>query len=84
DTSDEEDSDDPDGHVHDEDPGFEEKPFRERVREIGGAFEKHLKFVSDGLRAVARAAADPAAAKWDILAEMLEAGLSVNGHQPFA
>lgn len=78
DTSDDEDSDGADPQARDEDPGFEEKPFKERIREIQDNFEKHLKFVSDGLRAVSRATGDPAAAKWDILAEMLEAGLGAN------
>ena len=84
DTSDEEDSDDADGGAQYGDPGFDEKPFMEKIREIHGAFEKHLKFASEGLRAVARATGDPAAAKWDLLAEMLEAGLSANRYHPFA
>lgn len=83
DTSDE-DSEDPDEHAHEGDPGLEEKPFGERVGEVQSAFEKHLKFVGDGLRAVARATGDPAAAKWDILAEMLEGGMGANGHRSFA
>lgn len=83
DTSDD-DSDDPDGHADEGSLGFEDKPFTERIKEIQGDFEKHLKFVSDGLRAVSRATGEPAAAKWDILAEMLEAGLGANGHPSFA
>ena len=83
DTSDDEDSDNPDGDAHDVHSGSEEKPFRDKIRDIQGSFEKHLKFVSDGLRAVARATGDPAAAKWDMLAEMLEGGLSGNRNSNF-
>lgn len=39
---------------------------------IRADFDRHLRFIAGGLRGVARASADPAAAKWDLLAEMLE------------
>ena len=38
-------------------------------------FDKHLRFICGGLRAVARATSDVASAKWDMLAEALEDGL---------
>ncbi|KUI52558.1 Gamma-tubulin complex component 5 [Cytospora mali] len=42
---------------------------------IRADFYRHLRFISGGLRGVARASTDAAASKWDILAEMLEMGL---------
>jgi len=51
-----------------------ETSFGVTLRDINAAYEKHLKFVTDGLRSVARATGDAAAMKWDILAQMLEAG----------
>lgn len=38
-------------------------------------FERNLRFIAGGLRGVARASAEKAAAKWDVLAEMLEMGI---------
>ncbi|CRK35580.1 hypothetical protein BN1708_001226, partial [Verticillium longisporum] len=40
-----------------------------------GDLERHLRFICGGLRGVARASSDEAAAKWDMLAEMLESGV---------
>lgn len=46
------------------------------LREISSSLERHLRFITGGLRGVARASGDgPAAVKWDSLAEMLEAGV---------
>ncbi|KAK4043463.1 Spc98 family-domain-containing protein [Parachaetomium inaequale] len=45
------------------------------LRELHGEFERHLRFVAGGLRGVARASKEEAAAKWDLLAEMLEVGI---------
>lgn len=38
-------------------------------------FERHLRFIAGGLRGVARASTEKAAAKWDVLAEMFEMGI---------
>ncbi|GAB1314200.1 hypothetical protein MFIFM68171_04410 [Madurella fahalii] len=76
-----------DGEEEDEDEGYlvkgtkggaagdEGRPYSVRLREMHGDFERHLRFVAGGLRAVARASRDEAAGKWDLLAEMLEVGI---------
>lgn len=51
------------------------KPYALVLKELEEDFENHLRFVTSGLRSVARAAKEDAAAKWDLLAEMLEAGI---------
>ena len=51
------------------------KPYAAALRELHADFERHLRFVAGGLRGVARASKDEAAAKWDLLAEMLEVGI---------
>lgn len=56
-----------------------DKPYLEVLRGIHADYEKHLRFISGGLRGVARATRGHAAPKWDILAEMLE--MSVNDHR---
>ena len=45
------------------------------LRGINSDYERHLRFITEGLRGVSRASNDPAAAKWDMLAEMLTTGL---------
>ncbi|KAK0626992.1 Spc98 family-domain-containing protein [Immersiella caudata] len=45
------------------------------LKDLHADFERHLRFVAGGLRAVARASRDEAAVKWDLLAEMLEVGI---------
>lgn len=55
--------------------GEEGLPYSARLREMHGDFERHLRFVAGGLRAVARASRDEVAGKWDLLAEMLEVGI---------
>ncbi|OTA61198.1 hypothetical protein K449DRAFT_371231 [Hypoxylon sp. EC38] len=52
-----------------------ERSFAEVLREIRAEFDRNLKFISSGLRGVARASGDTAAGKWDTLAEMLEVGI---------
>ncbi|KAL2266425.1 hypothetical protein VTJ83DRAFT_5777 [Remersonia thermophila] len=47
------------------------------LREVHAEFERLLKVVAAGLRGVARASKEEAAAKWDLLAEMLEAGIKM-------
>ncbi|AEO56261.1 hypothetical protein MYCTH_2300990 [Thermothelomyces thermophilus ATCC 42464] len=80
---------DEDGDVDDEDEGGlaaqwmvgkkggsdEGKPHAVVLKELEADFERHLRFVTSGLRGVARASKEEAAAKWDLLAEMLEAGI---------
>lgn len=53
-----------------------EKTYGETLRSMNDEFEKHLRFLSGGLRGVARATRTPAAGKWDTLAEMLEVGIN--------
>lgn len=45
------------------------------LRETAADFERHLRFICGGLRSVARASSSAHAAKWDILADMLQAGV---------
>ncbi|KAK3945174.1 Spc98 family-domain-containing protein [Diplogelasinospora grovesii] len=53
-----------------------DKSYAQVLREIHTDFERHLRFVTGGLRGVARASRDEGAAgKWDLLAEMLEVGI---------
>ncbi|KAI1075287.1 Spc98 family-domain-containing protein [Whalleya microplaca] len=52
-----------------------EKSYAEVLREVRLDFDRHLKFITSGLRGVARASGDAAAGKWDTLAEMLEVGI---------
>lgn len=52
-----------------------QQTYAEAVSEIRADFDRHLRFIAGGLRGVARASADAAATKWDILAEMLEMGI---------
>ncbi|KAL7625499.1 hypothetical protein AAE478_004719 [Parahypoxylon ruwenzoriense] len=52
-----------------------EKAFAETLSEIRADFDRHLKFISSGLRGVARASGNAAAGKWDTLAEMFEVGI---------
>ncbi|KAI0129226.1 Spc98 family-domain-containing protein [Hypoxylon sp. NC0597] len=52
-----------------------ERTFAEVLSEIRAEFDRNLKFISSGLRGVARASGDTAAGKWDTLAEMLEVGI---------
>ncbi|KAI1437484.1 Spc98 family-domain-containing protein [Xylaria sp. CBS 124048] len=52
-----------------------EIPYDQVLGEIRSDFDRHLKFICGGLRGVARASGSEAASKWDILAEMLEAGV---------
>ncbi|ORY71667.1 Spc98 family-domain-containing protein [Pseudomassariella vexata] len=51
-----------------------DRTYLEVLREIRRDFDKHLRFISGGLKGVARASGDAAARKWDTLAEMFEVG----------
>jgi len=52
------------------------RSYMETLRGINSDFERHIRFVSGGLRGVARASGDAAAAgKWDVLADLLETGM---------
>jgi gamma-tubulin complex component 5 len=53
------------------------RSYMDILRGIRAGFERNLKFITAGLRGVARATSDPASAKWDMLAEMLETGTRV-------
>lgn len=53
-----------------------DKPYLEVLNGIHADYEKHLRFITGGLRGVARATRGHAAGKWDILAEMLEMGIT--------
>ncbi|KPM38369.1 hypothetical protein AK830_g8188 [Neonectria ditissima] len=50
------------------------KPYVSVLREIKVDCDRHLRFICEGLRSVARATSDAQSAKWDILAEMLQTG----------
>ncbi|KAI0398192.1 Spc98 family-domain-containing protein [Xylariaceae sp. FL0594] len=52
-----------------------EMDFQQVLGEIQTGYDRHLKFICGGLRGVARASGSDVASKWDILAEMLEAGI---------
>lgn len=52
-----------------------QQTYAEVVSGARADFDRHLRFITGGLRGVARASADAAAAKWDMLAEMLEMGI---------
>ncbi|KAL1848684.1 hypothetical protein VTK73DRAFT_10092 [Phialemonium thermophilum] len=56
-------------------PSETQRPFLDVLRDISSDYEKHLRFITSGLRGVARATQDPAANSWDTLAEMLEMGI---------
>lgn len=49
--------------------------FGEVLGSVMADFERHLRFIAGGLRGVARASTEQAAAKWDVLAEMFEMGI---------
>lgn len=51
-----------------------EKSYAALLRQIKADFDRHLRFMCEGLRSVARASSDSRSAKWDILAEMLQSG----------
>ncbi|KAM0324087.1 hypothetical protein ACHAQA_008277 [Verticillium albo-atrum] len=71
--SDEEDEDD---HPHPTaESSAQDETYAEALAAIDGDLERHLRFICGGLRGVARASSDEAAAKWDMLAEMLESGV---------
>jgi gamma-tubulin complex component 5 len=53
--------------------------YGETLKTIHADLERHLRFISGGLRGVARATRSPAASKWNILAEMLEGDISDKG-----
>ncbi|PKS10803.1 hypothetical protein jhhlp_002560 [Lomentospora prolificans] len=77
DSSDDDDEDDEDAHIdHDGHGRHDVRSFKETVLTLHSSFDKHLRFVTEGLRAVARATGDTAASKWYILAEMLETGIT--------
>ncbi|KAJ2894319.1 Gamma-tubulin complex component 5 [Zalerion maritima] len=52
-----------------------EQPYLEVLKDIHNDFDRHIRFIISGLRAVARASSEGASSRWDLLAEMLETGL---------
>lgn len=56
-----------------------EKSYTAVLRQIKADFDRHLRFMFEGLRSVARASSDSRSAKWDILAEMLQSGSQDEG-----
>lgn len=53
----------------------EQQTYVEVLGSVRADFERHLRFIAGGLRGVARASTEKAAAKWDVLAEMFEMGI---------
>lgn len=51
-----------------------EKSYTAVLGQIKADFDRHLRFMCEGLRSVARASSDNRSAKYDILAEMLRSG----------
>ncbi|EGS17244.1 uncharacterized protein CTHT_0065630 [Thermochaetoides thermophila DSM 1495] len=58
----------------------EGKSYGAMLRDSQKEFERLLRFVAAALRGTARASKDEAASKWDMLAEMLEAGIKESMH----
>lgn len=50
------------------------KPYQERLGDIKMEVDRHVRFIWSGLRSVARATSDAHSTKWDMLADMLQAG----------
>ncbi|KAF3770817.1 hypothetical protein M406DRAFT_344341 [Cryphonectria parasitica EP155] len=59
---------------HHQQQHYHHQTYAEILAGIRADFDRHLRFITGGLRGVARASTDTAAAKWDLLAEMLEMG----------
>lgn len=53
----------------------QQQTYVEVLGSVRADFERHLRFIAGGLRGVARASTEKAAAKWDVLAEMFEMGI---------
>lgn len=53
----------------------QQQTYEEVLSSVRADFDRHLRFIAGGLRGVARASTDRAAAKWDVLAEMFEMGI---------
>jgi gamma-tubulin complex component 5 len=45
------------------------------LSDVKADFDKHLRFICEGLRSVARASSTSQSAKWDMLGDMLQAGI---------
>jgi len=74
--------DDSDKDDDDADHETRARSYSRVLRDMADELDRHLKFLCSGLRAVARASTNTAAAKWDTLAEMLELGVLES--RPFA
>ncbi|CAN8095748.1 unnamed protein product [Discula destructiva] len=53
----------------------QQQTYAQVLASVRADFDCHLRFIAGGLRGVARATTDRAAAKWDVLAEMFEMGI---------
>ena len=49
--------------------------FLQRLKQMKSEFDRHVRFISSGLRGVARAAGGEEGKSWDLLGEMLETGI---------
>ena len=56
-----------------------EQPYMDVLRDIQNDFDRHMRFITSGLKGVARASSDTASSRWDMLAEMLEMGWGGQG-----
>ncbi|KAJ6438628.1 gamma-tubulin complex component GCP5 [Purpureocillium lavendulum] len=52
---------------------------RTALRQVSADFDRHLRFITGGLRSVARASSSARSAKWDTLADMLQTGELADG-----
>ncbi|UNI19077.1 hypothetical protein JDV02_005294 [Purpureocillium takamizusanense] len=50
------------------------------LRRVSADFDRNLRFITGGLRSVARASSSAQSAKWDTLADMLQTGEPADGH----
>lgn len=50
------------------------QPYLDVLDEVQGDFERHMRFIMSGLKAVARASSGTSSSKWEMLAEMMETG----------
>lgn len=74
--------DDSDNDDYDSDGEMRARSYNRVLRDMADELDRHLKFLCSGLKGVARASTNTAAAKWDTLAEMLELGVLES--RPFA
>ncbi|KKA28468.1 hypothetical protein TD95_002537 [Thielaviopsis punctulata] len=71
-SDDDDDEEEHKGKAGEVDREYDASSYMAQLKEISVKYEGNLRFVTDGLRAVARATTDPASSRWDLLAESLE------------